>query len=91
MVAALGYVFQLAADEPGMSLTDLWSLSARLAVRNLPVAGVLSAPPVAGLTILAARDPAVLLLGRPVFLLYAPKLIARPGLHRTGAAGAQRG
>jgi hypothetical protein len=86
-VTALGYVFQLAADEPGMSPPDLWSLSARLAVRNLPVAGVLSAAPVAGLTILAARDPAVLLLGLPVFLLHALKLIARPGLHRAAAAG----
>jgi hypothetical protein len=90
-VAALGYVFQLAADEPGMSPVDRWSLSARLAIRNLPVAGVLSALPVAGLTLLAARDPAVLLLGLPVFLLHALKLIARPGLHRAAAAGAHAG
>lgn len=89
-VAALGYVFQLAADEPGVSPLDLWSRSARLAVRNLAVAGALSAPPVAGLTLLAARDPAVLLFGLPVFLLHALKLIARPGLHRAAAAGAHR-
>jgi hypothetical protein len=79
-LAALGYVFQLAADEPGMSPVELWSLSARLAVRNLLVAGPLSAIPIAGLTILATRDPFVLLLGLPVFLLHALKLIARPGL-----------
>lgn len=89
-VAALGYVFQLAADEPAVSPLDLWSRSARLAVRNLAVAGALSAPPVAGLTLLAARDPAVLLFGLPVFLLHALKLIARPGLHRAAAAGAHR-
>lgn len=81
-VAALGYVLQLTADEPGMRPVDLWSLAARLALRNLPVAGVLSAAPVAGLTLLAAHDPAVALLGLPLFLLHALKLLARPGLRR---------
>ena len=88
-LAALGYLFQLAADEPGLSPVDLWSASARLAVRNLPVAGPLSAVPVAGLAILAGRDPAVLLLGLPVFLLHALKLTARPGLRRASATVAQ--
>jgi hypothetical protein len=84
-LAALGYVFQLAADDQGLSPVDLWSVSARLAVRNLLVAGPLAAAPVAGVAILAARDPAVLLLGLPLFLLHALKLIARPGLRRAGA------
>jgi hypothetical protein len=81
-LAGLGYVFQLSADEPGMRPVDLWSLATRLALRNLPAAGVLSAAPAAGLTLLAARDPAVLLLGLPLFLLHALKLLARPGLRR---------
>lgn len=81
-LAALGYVFALVVDEPAVSLVDLWSLSARLAVRNLLVAGLLSAAPIAGLTILAARDPAVLLLGLPAFLLYALRQIARRGLRQ---------
>jgi hypothetical protein len=85
-LAALGYVFQLAADDRGLSPVDLWSVSARLAVRNLLVAGPLAAAPVAGVAILAARDPAVLLLGLPLFLLHALKLIARPGLRRAAAA-----
>jgi hypothetical protein len=84
-LAGLGYLFQLAADRPGLPAVDLWSLSARLAVRNLLVAGPLSAVPIAGLAILAGHDPAVLLLGLPVFLLSALKLIARPGLRRAGA------
>jgi hypothetical protein len=50
---------------------------ARLAVRNLPLAGPLSAAPIAGLVVLTVRDPFVLLLGLPVFLLHALKLIAR--------------
>jgi hypothetical protein len=83
-LAGLGYLFQLAADRPDLPPVDLWSLSARLAVRNLLVAGPLSAVPIAGLAILAGRDPAVLLLGLPVFLLQALKLIARPGLRRAG-------
>ena len=85
-LAALGYVFQLIVDEPGLSPVDLWSMSARLAVGNLLVAGVLSAAPIAGVAILAARDPAVLLLGLPVFLLYTLKQIARRGLRRAAAA-----
>jgi hypothetical protein len=85
-VAALGYVLQLSADQPGMRPVDLWSLAARLALRNLPVAGVLSAAPVLGLTLLAARDPAVALLGLPLFLLHALKLLARPGLRRAAPA-----
>jgi hypothetical protein len=88
-LAALGYVVQLSADEPAMRPVDLWSLAARLALRNLPAAGVLSAVPAAGLTLLAARDPAVLLLGLPLFLLHALKLLARPGLRRTTATTAQ--
>jgi len=83
-LAGLGYLFQLAADDPGLPPVGLWSLSARLAVRNLLVAGPLSAVPIAGLAILAGRDPAVLLLGLPVFLLHALKLIAGPGLRRAG-------
>lgn len=83
-LAALGYVFQVSADSPGTRPVDLWSLAARLALRNLP-AGVLSAVPAAGLALLVARDPAVMLLGLPLFLLHALKLLARPGLRR--AAG----
>jgi hypothetical protein len=81
-LAALGYLFQLAADEPGLPPVELWSRSARLAVRNLLIAAPLSAAPIAGLVILAGRDPFVLLLGLPVFLLSALKLIARVGLRR---------
>lgn len=83
-LAALGYLFQLTADRPGMPPVDLWSAAARLAVRNLLVAGPLSAIPIAGVAVLAARAPGVLLLGLPVFLLQALKLIARPGLRRAG-------
>jgi len=81
-LAALGYVFQLTADQPGLSPVDLWSQSARLAVRNILIAGPLSAAPIAGLAVLAVRDPFVLLLGLPLFLLHALKLISRPGLRR---------
>lgn len=89
-LAALGYVFQLAADTPGLPPVDLWSASARLAVRNLLVAGPLSAIPIAGVALLAARDPGVLLLGTPLYLLQALKLIARPGLRQAERAGSNR-
>jgi len=86
-LAALGYLFQLTTDEPALSPVDLWSLSARLAVRNLLVAGPLSAVPVIGVAVLAGRNPAVLLLGLPVFLLHALKLTARTGLRRERERG----
>jgi hypothetical protein len=79
-VADPGPVFELS----GLAPVQRWSLAARLAVRNLLVAGPPAAVPVAGLAILAGRDPAVLLLGLPVFLLHALKLIAAPGLRRAG-------
>jgi Protein of unknown function, DUF624 len=90
-LAALGYLFQLMADEPGLPPVELWSLSARLAVRNLLVAAPVSAVPIAGAAILAGQDPVVLLLGLPVFLLHALKLTARPGLRRAGLTAGRYG
>jgi hypothetical protein len=87
-LAALGYVFQLSAGQPGLAPVDLWSRSARLAVRNLLIAGPLSAAPIAGLVVLTVRDPFVLLLGLPIFLLHALKLIARTGLRQPAGSGA---
>jgi hypothetical protein len=81
-LAALGYVLQLAADDPGLPPVELWSLSARLAIRNLLVAGPLSVAAIAAAAVLTVTDPGLLLLGVPVFLVYALKLAARPGLRR---------
>lgn len=86
---ALGYVLRLLADEPGprLRLLDLWSLSARLAAKNLLTVAVPAAVPAAGMAILAARDPAVLLLGLPAFQLYALRRMTGPGLRRAAADG----
>lgn len=84
-LAALGYLFQLITDQPGLSVVDRWSAAARLAVRNLLVAGPLCAVPIAGVAVLAAQAPAILLLGLPLFLLHAMKLVAGPGLRRAAA------
>ena len=81
-LAALGYVLQLAADEPDLPPVELWSLSARLAIRNLLVAGPLSVAAIAAAAVLTVTDPGLLLLGVPVFVVYALKLTARPGLRR---------
>lgn len=89
-LTALGYLFQLIADEPGLPPVELWSLSARLAVRNLLVAGPPSVIPIIGTAILAGQDPAVLLVGLPVFLLHTLKLTARPGLRRAGLSHERR-
>jgi hypothetical protein len=81
-LAAFGYVLQLAADEPDLPPVELWSLSARLAIRNLLVAGPLSVAAIAAAAVLTVTDPGLLLLGVPVFVVYALKLTARPGLRR---------
>jgi hypothetical protein len=81
-LAAFGYVLQLAADDPGLPPVELWSLSARLAIRNLLVAGPLSVAAIAAAAVLTVTDPGLLLLGAPVFVVYALKLTARPGLRR---------
>jgi hypothetical protein len=87
-VAGLGYVFELSGLAPSLAPVELWSVAARLAVRNLLVVLPLSAVPVAGLALLAGRDPVVLLLGLPVFLLSWLKMIAQPGLRRAGVESA---
>ncbi len=85
---ALGYLLPL-LGEPGPSprprLVDLWSLSARLAAKNLLTVAIPAAVPAAGMAALAARDPAVLLLGLPAFQLYALRRMAGPGLRRAAA------
>jgi hypothetical protein len=85
-LTALGYVFQLAADHPAMPPVEVWSLSARLAIRNLPVTGPLALIPMAGATAAAVTDPGLLLLGLPLLLLHLLKLTARLGLRRSGIA-----
>jgi hypothetical protein len=81
-LAALGYVLQLAADDPALPPVELWSLSARLAIRNLFVAGPLSVAAIAAAAVLTLTDPGVLLLGVPVFVMHVLKLTARLGLRR---------
>jgi len=86
---ALGYLLPLLADETGprLPLLGLWSLSARLAAKSLFTVAIPAAVPAAGMAILAARDPAVLLLGLPAFQLYALRRMAGPGLRRAAADG----
>ena len=79
---ALGYVFLLAARHPSAPATELWSLSARLAVRNLFVTGPLFLIELAGATVLTLIDPPLLLLGVPVLLLDLMRRTARFGLRR---------
>jgi hypothetical protein len=81
-LTALGYVFLLAARDPAARAADLWSLSARLAIRNLFVTGPLFLAEIAVVTIPAVIDPALLLLGLPLLLLHLMRLTAQFGLRR---------
>jgi hypothetical protein len=81
-LTALGYVFLLGARDPAAPAADLWSLSARLAIRNLFVTGPLFLAEIAVVTVPAVIDPALLLLGLPLLLLQLMRLTAQFGLCR---------
>ncbi len=83
-LAAAGYVFLLGARHPRLPATELWSLSARLAVRNLLVTGPLFLAEIVGATALILADPPLLLAGVPVVLLQLMRLTAQLGLRRAG-------
>jgi hypothetical protein len=90
-LTALGYVFQLAARDPAAPAADLWSLSARLAIRNLFVTGPLFLAEIAVATVLTLIDPALLLLGLPIVLLQLMRLTAQFGLRRAIATTGGKG
>ena len=81
-LTALGYLFLLAARNPAAPPADLWSLSARLAIRNLFVTGPLFLAQIAVVTVAALIDPELLLLGLPLLLLQLMRLTAQFGLRR---------
>ena len=81
-LSGFAYVLHFSASEPGLQPADLWSMSARLAVRNLLVTGPLSVAEIAAAAAAAVIDPGLLLLGLPLLLLHMMKLTARLGLRR---------
>jgi hypothetical protein len=81
-VTALGYVFQLMARHPSVPAVELWSLCAHLAARNAFVTGPLFLAEICGAAALTLIDPALLLLGVPIFLLSLMRLTAQLGLRR---------
>jgi hypothetical protein len=82
-VTALGYVFLLSARDPATPPADLWTRSARLAIRNLLVTGPLFLAEIALVAVPAVVDPALLLLGLPLLLLQLMRLTAQFGLRRS--------
>jgi hypothetical protein len=81
-LTAVGYVLLLGARDPAVPAADLWSLSARLAIRNLLVTGPLFLAEIALVTVPAVIDPGLLLLGLPLVLLQLMRLTAQFGLRR---------
>jgi hypothetical protein len=96
-LTAVGYVFLLAADagqaditqagstqaDAGLPAAELWSLSARLAIRNLFATGPFFILEFAAAAALSVLDPALLFLGVPVVLLALLRRTAKFGLRRT--------
>jgi hypothetical protein len=83
-ITALGYVLLLAARHPTVPSTEIWSLSVRLAVRNLLATGPLFVVEILGASLVALLDPPLLMIGLPLTLLCLMRLTARFGLHRAG-------
>jgi ABC-type maltose transport system permease subunit len=81
-LTALGYVLLLVARSPWPSAAALWSLCVRLAVRNLLVTGPLFLIEIVGATLLALADPALVLIGLPIALVYVMRATAQYGFHR---------
>ena len=81
-LSALGYVFQLTARHPSLSAVELWSLSARLAARNVFVTGPLFLLEICGAAALIATAPGLLVLGVPILLLQSMRVTALFGLRR---------
>jgi hypothetical protein len=84
-LSGFGYVLHVAASDPGLPPADVWSLSARLAVRNLLVTGLLSVAELAVAAAAAVIDPGLLLLGLPLLLLYVIKRTAGLGIRRVSS------
>jgi hypothetical protein len=83
-VTALGYVLALAGRHRGARAGDIWSISTRLAVRNMFTTGPLFAAEIAGATLLALLDPPLLMIGLPLAALSLIRLTAGPSLRKTG-------
>jgi hypothetical protein len=83
-LTALGYLFLLEVRRPELAPAELWSLCARLAVRNILVTGPLFLAELLGAGLLAVVDTPLLLLGLPAGLLALMRLTALLGLRRAG-------
>lgn len=83
-LTALGYLLLLAARHPRLPAAGLWSLSARLAVRNLLVTGPLFLAEIAAAGAAILLDPPLLIVGVPTVLLLLMRLTARLGLRQAG-------
>ena len=75
-------MFLLEARYPRLAPAELWSLCARLAVRNLLVTGPLFLAELLGAGLLTLIDTPLLLLGLPAGLLELMRLTALLGLRR---------
>jgi hypothetical protein len=79
---SLGYVFLLSARGTDLPAAEFWSLCARLGIRNLFRTGPLFLIEIAAAITLTSLDPALLMLGLPLFLLQLMRLTARSGIRR---------
>ena len=83
-ITALGYVLLLAARHPTLPAAEIWSVGVRLAVRNLFATGPLFVVEIVGTTSLALIDPALLIIGLPLALLFLMRVTTQFGLRRSG-------
>ena len=83
---SIGYVFLLAGRHPSAKVLELWSVCARLAVRNMVRTGPLFVVEIAVAAFLILFDTPLVLVGVPVVTLQVMRVTARAGLARSVAA-----
>ncbi len=90
-LTSVGYVLLLGARQPLLAPTDLWHLSIRLAVRNLPLTGPLFVAEFVAIGLLLLLDPALALIGLPLAFLCVVRTTAELGARRAGMGAPDRG
>jgi hypothetical protein len=87
---AIGYVMLLVAKQSSLSAAEIWSISIRLALRNLFVTGPLFLVEIGAATFLTLLDPALVVIGLPIALLALMRRTAQFGLDKASPARSRR-
>ena len=83
-LTSIGYVVLIESRHGALSVSDLWSVSVRLALQNFFVTGPLFVAEFVAAVLLGLADPALVLIGLPLAFVFLVRLTANYGVHRIG-------